>query len=107
MSKVASMSYAMLPSDHEVRVKFNFWHWGFGDISYILSPCKKRIILLVICFIDWWHGGSVALPNCSEIFLQTIVTELQEIITQAISRDEAALAIAQKVAMHFVSEGFY
>lgn len=49
----------------------------------------------------------MALPNFAEIFLQTIVTELQEIITQAISRDEAALAIAQKVVMHCVSEGFY
>jgi len=41
--------------------------------------------------------------NCHEIelvcyFGQTIVAELQEIITQAISRDEAALAIAQKVS---------
>ena len=33
------------------------------------------------------------------MFGQTIVAELQEIITQAISRDEAALAIAQKVSL--------
>jgi hypothetical protein len=40
-------------------------------------------------------------PNLVILFLleQTLVMEVQEIILQGISRDEAALAIAQKVSM--------